>query len=95
VLLVQAKIYCREHAAGKAGVVKGGGVSCTKKACFKTPTFGYPGQRAIYCKNCIPAKLKGQLVGAVSRRCEHADCFTYASFGSTTDRVSAALLFVC
>eukprot|EP00953_Heterococcus_sp_UTEX-ZZ885_P028909 15406-Heterococcus_DN1.PRE.4 len=90
----KAKLYCTEHAAGRPGLKnRGGGVSCTNEACSKLATFGYPGQPAIYCKTCIPAKLTGQLVNVVSRLCEHADCFSQPSFGSAADRVGVAPRF--
>jgi EsV-1-7 cysteine-rich motif len=91
VLLVQTRLYCSEHAAGRPGLKnRGVGVSCTNEACSKTAKFGYPGQRALYCKTCIPAKLKMQLVDVVSRRCEQEGCDKQPNFGSPADRVSVA-----
>jgi hypothetical protein len=90
VLLVQAKRLCAQHAAGVEGAeYAGSGTRCSNEACSKSAVFGYPGQRPMYCKTCIPAELQGVLVDVKSKRCEYGGCAVRPNFGFATDRVSA------
>jgi EsV-1-7 cysteine-rich motif len=93
VLLTQAKLYCAQHAAGRDGIVNRSGVACCRnEACSKLATFGHRGQRAMYCKACIPAELKGTLTDVKTKRCELGGCTAVANCGFKPDRVSAISL---
>jgi hypothetical protein len=83
--------HCARHVVLAYGSVRTAGEQlCSGEACSKRAIFGYPGQDALYCSACIPAKLSCKLIDGDRLRCEHPDCCTAPAFGYARDRVSGS-----
>jgi hypothetical protein len=89
--MLQVREYCVHHAVDMGvAVFVGIAARCRNhEECSKQATFGYKGERPMYCKACIPEPLQGKLINVVNEFCEVEGCNTRPSFGSLEDRVSA------
>jgi hypothetical protein len=88
VTLMQGRQYCGHHSVSVGAVNTAKVAYCTGKKCSKRACFGFLGQVPIYCRTCVPKKLKGTIRLTRGKSCEHEGCNTSPKFG-TVDRVSS------
>jgi hypothetical protein len=92
--MLQAREYCVHHAVdmGVAVFVGKAALCRNHEACGKQATFGYKGERPIYCKACISEDLKDTLIDVRSQRCELEGCDTQPSFGKPGDNIKCGAI---